>query len=394
MKKTVFFLALLLLTQCKANRNKQEVGDIVEIDVSRTYPTKELYLQDIAKVEYIPLETNDNTLMKLTNVRIHVSDDYIITTNRSEGDFFVFDGKGKSKYSFNHRGQGPREYNIMGSFAFDEKAKEIFVFDRYSSSRKILVYAEDGEYKRALSGFPDLKDIILYNFDETTLLVYDNSNVLGQGVLEQEIFSNKPYLLLSKDDGSIVDILNIHLPLRVSDAVVWQDGQNINLVRIPITNNRSFGKNFLITDWSSDTIYSLTPYRELQPMIVRKPPVQETDPKILISNFLVTDKFILLGVYTMDYQILRNNGNISSKQLMYDFKNGQINEFRLKNRDITSSSSVRMWEATTPENIGVSIYDAFFLFGLDEKNEIKGDLKELLKSLDEEDNPVIMKITF
>jgi len=41
MKKTVFFLALLLLTQCKTNRNKQEVGDIVEIDVSRTYPTKE-----------------------------------------------------------------------------------------------------------------------------------------------------------------------------------------------------------------------------------------------------------------------------------------------------------------------------------------------------------------
>jgi len=34
------------------------------------------------------------------------------------------------------------------------------------------------------------------------------------------------------------------------------------------------------------------------------------------------------------------------------------------------------------------------LFDLDDKGELKGDLKELLKKLDAEDNPVLVKIKF
>ena len=96
----------------------------------------------------------------------------------------------------------------------------------------------------------------------------------------------------------------------------------------------------------------------------------------------------------MDYSQFRNGGNISKKQWLYNFETGQINEYAFKNRDITSSTSVSFQEATTPANVGVTIYDASFLIGLNEKGEIKGDLKDLLQSLDAEDNPVLLKITF
>ena len=129
-------------------------------------------------------------------------------------------------------------------------------------------------------------------------------------------------------------------------------------------------------------------------MIVRRPPMQSTNPKILLSNFLVTDKFILLGVHGMDFDAIRKGDDISQKQLMYDFRTAEINEYRLKNKDITSSTNVMIIDAITPENMGITMYDSSFLFDLDEKSEISGDLKEVVKSLKEEDNPVLVKIKF
>ena len=395
MKHLIFcILVVLAFSQCKQGSKRE----LVVIDVTKEYPLKRIYLQDVADIEYIPLGTNDSTLMRSTFARMHVSDNYIVTVNpSSQGDVFVFDGKGNSKFSFNHRGQGPEEYNYIGSFAFDEKAKEMFIFSPYSSKPKILVFAEDGKYKRTLTLFSGFKDIKLYNYDDETLLVYDETGVIGAGVLEQNDYSDKPYLFMSKADGSIVDTLNTHLPDRLSNAAVWKDNKDENMIHsraIPITNNRSFGKDFLICDWSSDTIYKLTPQRELQPLIVRTPSLQGTDPKIIISTFLVTDKFLLLGIHHMDYVALRNAGGVDAKQIIYDFETGEINEYRFINRDITTSSSARMWEATVPGNTGVTMYDVPFLFDLNDKEELTGDLKELKNSLDIDDNPVLMKIKF
>ena len=108
------------------------------MDVSKSYSRKEFNLQDIATVEYIPFETNDNALMGRSIKIFYMSDDYIIAANVVEGDVLVYDGKGKWKYSFNHKGQGPREYVYLNSVAFDTKAKEVFVCEWFSSNPKIL----------------------------------------------------------------------------------------------------------------------------------------------------------------------------------------------------------------------------------------------------------------
>ena len=397
LKMTLFLGVVLALTQCKPDTGKNTADELVEIDVTKNYPRKEFYLQDIAHVEYIPLETNNNTLMRFReDAVVHVSDDYIIAQNYNEGDIFVFDGQGKSKFSFNHKGQGPSEYNVLWNMAFDEKAKEIFVSDL--SNPKIHVYDVEGKYKRTLAVSSDLHDFNLYNFDDETLLVYDKTGVFGQGI-DDRGYVNKPYLRMSKNDGSIVDSLNIQLPVRLSNAAVWQVGQDggelqISAMSISIINNRSYGKNFLIADWSADTIYRLTLQNELQPMIVRKPPMQNTDPKIIISNTLITDRFILLGIHAMDYDAIKKGNDISQKQLMYDFTTGETNAYRLKNKDITSSADIMFYSAMTPENTGITIYNTGSLLELDEKGEIRGELKEVLKSLDYEDNPVLMKVKF
>jgi len=384
-------LSFLLMGSLSLN-SQSKTGALPAIDVLKNYPRKEFILQDIAKVEYIPFETNDKALMGRTLKIFYISDDYIIAANINEGDVFVYNGNGKWKYSFNHKGQGPREYVRANSIAFDEKAKEVFICEWYSSNPKILVYAENGTYKRTLP-IPPKFHPNLYNFDDETLLVYDE-----YGVFSMEDFSRRPYLFMSKKDGRFTDSLNIHLPVRISNASVWKgehNGEQATFSRmIGISYNRSYGKNFLIADWSADTIYRLTPRKELQPMIVRKQPMQSTNPKILISNFLATDKFILLGVHSMDYEAIRNGQSIDQKQLMYDFKTGEVNEYRLKNKDISSSTNTMIRDAITPGNTGITLYDASLLHDLNKKGELRGDLKELLKTLDEEDNPVLVKIKF
>ena len=392
LKITVVFLIFLALLQCKSGTGKLGAGELAEIDLIKDYSHKEFYLQDIAKVEYIPFETTDNALMGRSVKIFYVSDEYIIASNYIEGNIFVYDGKGKLKYSFNHKGQGPEEYTRANSITLDEKAKELFVCEWYSSNPKILVYDESGKYKRKLPYPSDFRPN-LYNFDDETLFVYDEYGVFGM-----EGYSNKPYLFMSKKDGHFTDSLNINLPVRLSNASVWhgeENGQQMTYSRImQISYNRSYGKNFLIADWSADTIYRLTPKKELQPMLVRKPPMLSTNPKILLSNFLATDNFILLGVHNMDYDVIRNGGEISTRQLMYNFKTGDINVYRLKNRDISTSTNVMIMDAITPENTGITMYNSGFLFDLDGKSEIKGDLKELLKTLKEDDNPVLVKIIF
>ena len=392
MKKAVYFLALLLLAQCKMSENKQEMGNVIEIDVSQKYSEKEFFLQDIAKVEYIPLETNDNTLIGSYPQVVYISDSYIIIKVLSTSDVFIFDGKGKSKFNFNNKGQSGTEYNNLSCVAFDEKSKEIFVADRYSANPKFLVYAEDGQFKRSLPFPPNLIPRDIYNFDDEALLVYDEFG------LNQDNYSKNPYLLLSKIDGSVVDTLDIHLPERVSNRIIIPidiDGQSgVMPITLSIPISRSFGDNFLISDWSTDTIYKLTPKREFLPMIVRKPSVHKSEPKIVVSNELVTDRFIFLYKAVLDFEMAKQSRTFPTISLIYDFETKQLNEYKLINKDYEERGFSGFGNAITPKNTGVYILEAHRLFEADGAGKLKGELKELLKMLDEDDNPIIVKVKF
>lgn len=41
-----------------------QVEEVITVDVTASYPKKELILQDIVDVEYIPLETNDEFITR------------------------------------------------------------------------------------------------------------------------------------------------------------------------------------------------------------------------------------------------------------------------------------------------------------------------------------------
>ena len=63
MKQTNTILAIILLVVLAGcGENKQSTDDLITVDVLKSYPKKELILQDFMDVEYIALETTDEFL--------------------------------------------------------------------------------------------------------------------------------------------------------------------------------------------------------------------------------------------------------------------------------------------------------------------------------------------
>ena len=105
----------------------QEKEDLIVVDVSKDYPKKELILQDLFDVEYIPLETTDEfvTLGWLQAI----GKDVMIVRNMvaADGNIFIYDRKGKAVRKINRRGQGNEEYYATNGIYLDDEKGEMFV---------------------------------------------------------------------------------------------------------------------------------------------------------------------------------------------------------------------------------------------------------------------------
>jgi hypothetical protein len=365
-------------------------GNLHVIDISKIHPKKEIILQNVAEIEYIPLETTDEILLSGLCQLAYLSEKYIVVWEPKLFEVFIFDRNGRIRSHFNHKGQGDKEYTIMRNVIFDEQNEEIFVFNVNS----ILVYNLNGEYKRTLKYSNDFSRIDAYNFDNDSFLIYDNSNMFFS------TYNKKPYMIMSKKDGSIVSTLDIFLPVRYYNGSYYEveaNGQNMTMsLYIDASNNRYYGKNLLLADISSDTIYLLSKNKELTPLIVRKPSVHSAEPRTVLTHQFSTDKFIFLYKIILDFDAAQNGRSITNKELIYEFANREISEVSFVNDDYPS---LPWWGAViqfpeTPHNVTASLIPTYHLKKVSKENKLKGELKKMVATLNEEDNPVLMIVKF
>lgn len=191
----VLLLILLLLTNSQIVLAQPKAGNLPVIDFSKNYPEQKIRLQDIAETKYVPLETSDDILLSEHAKLTSVSDKYIVVYEPLRGDIFIFDSKGNIYSHFNHKGSSGQEYAWIRGLIFDEKNEEIFV-----TSTSIQVYSIKGEHKRTLKVNTLLKEMSVYNFDDQSLLAYEDINVdpIYKGKINE-----RPYSLISKKDGSL-----------------------------------------------------------------------------------------------------------------------------------------------------------------------------------------------
>ena len=387
--KGKLILLIVILSCCQSSKKKESgfMSELPVIDVSKNYPEKIIRLQDIADIEYIPLETTDDVLLGQNCVISYISDKYIIVyESLMKHDIFVFDRNGKNISHFNRKGQGGEEYSTIwpGGVVFDDKTEEIFVF----ASDRVVVYSLQGKFKRKFTT-SGLYITRAFSFDDESLLVY----------IEQfdDIIEN-PYRLISKKDGSLIAVLEINLPVRYSNRVSlpieFADGQmGTTISNIYIFYNMQWGNDFVIADISSDTIYRLTSKRELTPILVRKPSVHFSEPRKVWTSYFTTDKFILLQTYVLDLKALENNIKSSPVTLIHDFETGETNRVKFNDVDLFSTMwlplAVVVGPNDLPKNTTALLFDPSLLKMFEKGNLLKGRLKELVSNLDEDDNPVV-----
>ncbi|RHJ87852.1 6-bladed beta-propeller [Parabacteroides sp. AM08-6] len=375
------FILAIMIAGCE--ENKQTTDDLITVDVTKTPSSKkDLILQDFMDVEYIPLETKDDFLNQ--GVVQAVGKDVILVKNRNDdGDIFVYDRTGKALRKINRKGQGGEEYIYIYNIILDEDKGEMYINDIYA--KKIVVYDLYGNFKRNFKhkeGGGSIFYTDVFNYDKDNLICYDEYN--------EEI----PFVLISKQDGSIVKDIKIPYKKKIMLQQQLQDGDIIYTTSPgPHRTIIPYKGNWMLSELSSDTVYTLLPDYSLRPSLVRTPPIQSMEPGIFLLLRLFSDRYIFMEAIKNVYDWNAKSG-FPRTFFMYDKQEKNFFEYRVYNGDYTTQQEIYM-NMLRPVNHEIESWqnlDAPRLVEAYEKGELKGKLKEIAATLDEEANPVIMLV--
>jgi hypothetical protein len=394
MKNLIYLSALLAVTALSCD--PKEAGPVPMFDVTQTsLPTKELILQDIATVEYIPLETKDAFLLG-QYPNIHYIDDEIIVANDwigNSGPIMFFDRKsGKAIDSFSRKGRGPGEYGSVGDIAVDRDAGEIFLTEgSYTLGRKspLHVYDLHGKHLRSLEiRRGGLKDY-LHVYDDQHLFLYD-----------MDVDSPMPYKLISRTDTT-----STHLPLKFP-ARDFRSGnaERDNEIEQAVysgTNVLKTREGYIFSEPGVDTIYQWNRGNgKLTPLVALTPAFNSMSVPVALFTTGQSSDYLFFEIeeckrYDLDEL---DHRKYDFSDVVYDKTDGQFYECNIRNGDHVERGWVNIPNISSnpvnyPPGQFVEVIQALELVDLHEKGKLQGPLAELAATLKEDDNPVLMIAT-
>ena len=143
---------------------------------------------------------------------------------------------------------------------------------------------------------------------------------------------------------------------------------------------------------SSDTIYHyLSDANTTIPLIVRTPSIHTMEPpEVFLIPTVFTDRYYFMSLLKAEFNFETGRG-FPISGLMYDRLENSLFIPKIYNGDYTSKREVDMTSRPLDQEfvIGQSL-QAHELVEAYEKGLLKGKLKEIAATLDEESNPVIM----
>jgi len=284
----VYIIILSIIIGCKS-RNTDNV-DFITVDVTKSYPKKELILQDFLDVEYIPLETNDEFI---TSASLQAMDTDILLIKDhgwiSKGDIFIFDRNGKGLRKINRVGQGREEYTDILDIAMDTENDEIYINNHFA--QKIVVYDLYGNFKRSIKQKEGVFYNLIANFDRDHLICHD-----GHFEIDKPEIKRNYFLIVSKEDGSIQEI-PIPFKEKKSRSMMMRDANGKVISKIYSIYNKPlipYQGSWLITELSADTIYSYSQEHVLKPFIVRVPSIHSMDTEVFLFPGVLTENYYFM----------------------------------------------------------------------------------------------------
>ena len=395
MKRVDVILAIFLIiaTGCGGNKKSNSSNNntstvatqdtFITVDVSKKYPLKELILQDIMDIEYIPLESTDEFLCQ--GVVQAIGKEIILVKNViNDGDIFIFDRNGKGLRKFNRKGQGSEEYIFNLSVFLDEDKGEIYVDEVI---RNVLVYDLYGNFLRNIHR-DKVKWINASNYNSDFLIARESPSAQKGKDTDNQLF-----VLISKQNGNVVKDFRIYFEKKIEWGITNHAGNTGAAPRpYPII---PYHDGWLLMEPSSDTIFRISQEYSLSPFMARTPSIQSMKPAVFLLPCIFTDRYHFMETITMEANLLRNEG-FPKTQLVYDKKENSLYEYTMLNNYFpekgpvnftmqeTTNSEIAFWQKMEPHEL-IEAYA---------KGQLKGKLKDIAAELQEDSNPVIMLVKY
>lgn len=343
---TLTTLCLLLafsLSSCKqSSRNDYSNSELPIIDLEKEYPVKRIDIHEIADVEYIPLETTDESLLQ-TPTSWSVSEDTIVIFDVLQRIIFLFDGQGKHIRTINRFGQGPEEYYNALHVDADFGKGEIYV----EAYPKIIIYDFNGNYKRTIK-YPSqiTRPENIHNYDSDFLAIFNDSYWPSPEKKYAQEADSTPFYLMNKKDGSLKEIdkrLQIKAPIHhVFKMVKGQNGYYTRMEGFNFPHILKNGNDLLLVNNGLDTLYS---YKDncLTPIILRTPSAHDMSVSKLITPFAYTDDYFMFGIVPMDYEVGKKYSfdDRMAPHYMLDRKSSEIYQIELYDSLLDSDFDVK-----------------------------------------------------
>ena len=408
MDKLCFVFVFCILTCCTSPQNNKNAQasfsvEIPVIDVEKAVASaKDIYkLSDMAeRIEYIPLEFTSECDCAIGNriwqVYITTEDIFILS-----GVVYRFGINGKFKNVIGKVGRGPGEFPNTNSFTVDTIKRHVYV--NANGMMEIVVYDYDGHHVQTVK-----KD---YNYS-TEFYYFPENNILAHIGIPIEVSLPNSFFI------SVTDINNnriLHKKYLLSSLLLSSNhGVNGGHYSSLQRHNR-----LLLTESMNDTIFAYS-NGILSPFLILNLGKYKSKIKDEIAfahgdegalyRYMDAPNIVEETDHFLFLYFTQGNGN--KYLLKYDKYSREYTTFKVKKREEKSPAEIIyndidgglpiIWRAVPKYNQLARIvhtYDMkemltseYFSKSEAKDQQAKERLKNLVQSLGDEDNPVIMKV--
>lgn len=395
-----YWLCILLLgiaVSCNSDASKNQKNSKTElpihIDLTK-YETRDLFLSDLVEeISYVKLETNPEYLVNAFAKVYKTPNGFLIRTSKKE--LGVFSEQGKFLNKIGKLGQGPAEYNHINNPAVAFKSGKIFA--QKDGSHTYYRFDLNGKMEKAATykKFIQAQEIVC---------VYDKLLVDGSEYIKENSFV--PFFILDQELNLVYEH-EIPFPESVEKAT-----------RTPRMFHSEYRDRVYLFEMQRDTIFYIEPDFKLKPFaILKRGEVQleyedrftsygsgKLNADHFIYDFYNRGKIILLVINEKPESISAYFDRNSNQ--LFKFTNNGLDEevFNFGIMNDLDGGPRFPFRHTTHDDYGYAIIQAIDLIHWKKSGYLdlvdpkfpnkKKELFKLIDSLEEEDNPVIMKVKF
>lgn len=411
---SISLLTILLLSACGgSNTAHQGETPIIDVETAFQHP-QELLLTDFGeKITYVPLETLDESLVKLgSQSKMVVTDEYIFVGD-GQSPLLCFDrSTGKFLRNIGSIGQGPGEYSNSSNMEVDAEAKRIYI--RHSPSGH-QCYDFEGKFLHTLTMQDNRFMMGSHYFMDNKAYAY--CNVASKETTNQAYAYQLP-------EGTRIDSLPLNgikdkkqkalMPIQGAESFggrffmleyedgTWTSGNRMNSSYMSM-NGKLYHK-----DLFCDTLFQMKGLHREAPVAAfqlgslggygRYETSDGIEGKYILPRVLYNGEQIYFTLFTGLYDLqglIRKvkSGGVHISCGVYNLRTGEVkiqkDDMKFKHPDEAMPQTCIYTLSTDGQ--WVAVYQAEQL--VEARENIPTDLQpEWMKNLKEDDNPVIMMI--